>query len=195
MARSRRYTLRARAEAVEQTRLRILSCARDALFGLPFDEVTLPRVAAQAEVTVQTVRNHFESKEGLLTALTEQLSRDLLDARRAAGPTDSATAAAMLAGEYERYGRAYTRLMAAVESSPALAAMAQRGRAEHLRWLEETFGHRLPPDARRRDQVLAALYAATDVGTWRLVRLDLGQGAEATIEVLTTLIDGALAAT
>lgn len=84
--------------------------------------------------------------------------------------------------------------MAAVESSPALAAMAERGRAEHRGWLEDTFANRLPADPRRREHALAALYAATDVGTWRLLRLDLGQGPEATIEVLTMLIDGALAA-
>lgn len=194
MARSRSYTLRARAEAVEQTRLRILACARDALFGLPFEELTLPRVAADALVTTQTVRNHFQSKEGLLNALAERLSEDLLGARRAAMPADSAAVAAMLATEYERYGRAYIRLMAAVEGSPAMAAMAERGRGEHRRWLEDTFGHRLPADSHHRESMLAALYAATDVGTWRLLRSDLKHDAQTTIEVLRMLIDGALAA-
>ena len=191
MRKPRPYTLKTRAEAVESTRLRILHCARQALFSLPFDRVTLPEVAAHAGVTVQTVRNHFHSKEGLLNALAEQLSSDLLHARRTAAPTDSAEAAAMLAAEYELYGGAYTRLMTAVEASPALSAMAQRGRREHRRWLEVTFAQRLPSDPQRREHTLAALYAATDVGTWRLLRLDLEQSREATVDVLTTLIDGA----
>lgn len=194
MAPTRPYTLRARAEAAEQTRLRILACAREALFSLPFRELTLPYVAAQAQVTTQTVRNHFESKEGLLHALTAQLSEDLLAARRTPGPAGSAEVADRLGEEYEAYGRAYFRLMAAVETSPAMAEMAEHGRAAHRAWLEETLGHRLPAEGPRRERALAALYAATDVGTWRLLRVDLGQSAEATSQIMQTLVDGVLAA-
>lgn len=193
MAPTRTYTLKARGEALEQTRARILACARDALFSLPFGELTLPHVATQAQVTTQTVRNHFDSKEGLLQALTEQLSKELLHARDTAAPTGSAEAAAVLAEEYEAYGRAYIRLLAAMEGSPAMTAMGERGRAEHRRWLEETFAERLPEDGERREHAVAALYAATDVGTWRLLRVDLGHTAQATVAVMRTLIDGALA--
>ena len=106
-------------------------------------------------------------------------------------PADGAAVADMLAAEYELYGRAYIRLMAAVDGSPALAAMAERGRVEHRRWLEDTFGHRLPADSQQRECTLAALDAASDVGTWRLLRSDLGYDAQTTIEVLRMLIDGA----
>jgi AcrR family transcriptional regulator len=193
MASTRPYTLKARAEAVEQTRARILACARDALFSLPFGELTLPYVAAQAQVTTQTVRNHFESKEGLLRALTEQLSEDLLGARQAAAPVGSAQAAAMLAEEYEAYGHAYIRLVAAMEGSPAMRAMGEHARAEHRRWLEDTFAERLPEAGEHRERAVAALYAATDVGTWRLLRVDLGHSAQTTVAVIRTLIDGVLA--
>ena len=189
----RRYVLKARAETVEQTRRRILAKAREVLFTLPFDELTLPLVAGRSGVTTQTVRNHFDSKEGLLLALADHISEDLIQSRKEAAPGDSAAAAATLAAEYETYGHAVTRLLSATEHSPALAAMAARGRAEHHQWLESTFGDRIPAERAARRRALAALYAATDVGTWRLLRVDLGLSRRMTRDVMRTLIDGALA--
>jgi AcrR family transcriptional regulator len=200
VAAKRQYVLKARADAVERTRTRILAEARQALFTLPFEELTLPLVAERAGVTTQTVRNHFDSKEGLIVALTDAIGDELLENRRAAAPSDSASAAAVLATEYESYGHAVARLLAAAEHSPAMAAMAAHGRQEHLRWLEDTFADRLPdgrtPAGRNaRRHTLAALYAATDVGTWRLLRLDLGHSQRLTTDVMRTLIDGALTST
>ncbi|HEU5000058.1 MAG TPA: TetR/AcrR family transcriptional regulator [Lapillicoccus sp.] len=188
----RHYVLRARATAVEQRRQRILAVAADALFTLPFDDLTLPLVAARAGVSTQTVRNHVESKEGLLRAVGDYLSERQRTSREAAAGLDSAGVARMLVREYETYGRAMTRLWAALERSPALSELAQRGRREHRAWLGTTFKDRLPTQARLREHRLAALYAATDVGTWRLLRLDLGHSERMTTDVMRTLIDGAL---
>lgn len=191
-ATARTYVLRARAEAQEETRRRILAEAKQILFAQPFDELTLPLVADRAGVTTQTVRNHVGSKEGLIVALTESLAEELTSGRREAAPTDTAGAIATLAAEYEAYGHAVSRLLAAAEHSEAMAAMAERGRREHRRWLETTFDDRLPTDRRARRRTLAALYAATDVGTWRLLRLDLGHSRRMTTEVMCTLTDGVL---
>ena len=57
---------------------------------------------------------------------------------------NEASAAAMLAAEYEQYGHAAGRLLAAAEHSPAMAAMAAHGRREHRRWLVSTFADHLP---------------------------------------------------
>src|SRR5690606_30601656 len=117
---------------------------------------------------------------------------ELLAARRAAAPTDTASAMEALAAEYEPYGHAVSRLLAAGEHSPALAAMAEHGRAAHREWLETTFAHRLPTARLARERTIAGLYAATDVGTWRLLRLDLGHSARMTIDVMCALTDGVL---
>lgn len=191
-AASRTYVLRARAEAQEETRRRILAEAKEILFSQPFDELTLPLVADRSGVTTQTVRNHVGSKEGLIVALTEAIAEELTSARREAAPADTATAMAMLAAEYEAYGHAVMRLLAAAEHSAAMAAMAERGRREHRAWLETTFADRLPTDRRTRNRTLAALYAATDVGTWRLLRLDLRHSRRMTTEVMCALTDGVL---
>ncbi|HSO65612.1 MAG TPA: helix-turn-helix domain-containing protein [Ornithinibacter sp.] len=189
----RRYDSRLRARGVEETRRGILLAARTILFTEPFDEFTLPRVARAAEVTTQTVRNHFGSKDGLLAALAVAVGVDLLERRRSAAPDDGATAAAFLAAEYEEYGRAAVRLRAASERSTALREMGEHGRVEHRRWLETLFGDGLPEDRRQRGQVLDSLYAATDVGTWWLLRVHLGRSRRATAETMGRLIAGALA--
>lgn len=191
-AASRTYVLRARAEAQEETRRRILTEAKEILFTRSFDDLTLSLVAERSGVTTQTVRNHVGSKEGLVVALTESLAEELTTARREGAPADTATAMSILAAEYETYGHAVSRLLAAGEQSAAMAAMAERGRREHHAWLETTFAERLPTDHRSRSRTLAALYAATDVGTWRLLRLDLGHSRRMTTEVMCALTDGVL---
>jgi len=47
-----------------------------------------------------------------------------------------------------------------------------------------TFAEHLPTGPAARRRTLAALYAATDVGTWRLLRLDLGHSRRVTTDVM-----------
>lgn len=191
--RNRRYVLKARAESTQRTRRRILEAARETLLTSAFDELTLPAVAGAAGVTTQTVRNHFDSKDGLLRALADTMAADQSQRRRQAAPVGSAAVAAMLVAEYEEYGAALSRLLPATERSPVLAEIVRRGRREHHEWLEATFAGHLPSRKAARRRALAGLYAATDVGTWRLVRLDLGHSREMTADVIRALIDGILA--
>ena len=71
----------------------------------------------------------------------------------------------------------------------------QFARRRHPASLEETFGARPPADAPIRRRALAALYAVTDVGTWKLLRRDLGHSRADTSAVLQSLIRAALATT
>ena len=57
-----------RAAAVEATRERILDAACDAFLASWYDEVTLRGVAVAADVALQTLVNHFGSKEALYGA-------------------------------------------------------------------------------------------------------------------------------
>ncbi|GAB2988705.1 TetR/AcrR family transcriptional regulator [Actinotalea caeni] len=196
MARARRpYRSPVRERTAAATRQRILSVARSALLGAPFAEFTLSRVARDAGVTTQTVRDHFGAKDDLLRALADALSEDLGTSRRAAPAASTAAAVGKLLDEYEDYGLAAAGLLVAAEHSEALAAMVARGREEHRAWLEEVFGDRLPSGADAppaRERCLAALYAATDVGTWRLLRHDLGHSREMTAAVMRDLVDATL---
>lgn len=65
----RRYDSPLRAAQARQTRLRILSAARDVLKEEGFARVTLETVARAAGVSVQTILANFGNKAGLFEAL------------------------------------------------------------------------------------------------------------------------------
>ena len=65
MKSTRSYTMNTRADAVADTRDRIIRSAIGLLLESWYDDVTLAAIAAAAGVSHQTVLNHFESKEGV----------------------------------------------------------------------------------------------------------------------------------
>jgi AcrR family transcriptional regulator len=182
----------ARAGSVERTRERILAAARDRFFDLPYDDVRLAEIAAAAGVSEQTVLNHFTSKERLLLAVAEFVAPEVESLRSPTVPGDVDAAVRGLMRQYEALGDANVRLVAVAERIPELARGIEFGRARHLAWLEESFGDALPvaPAARRR--AVAALYAVTDVGTWKLLRRDLGRPRADTARILRGLLRSAL---
>jgi AcrR family transcriptional regulator len=191
---ARTYRMGARAEGVERTRERILRAARRQFFALPYDEVRLAGIAAEAGVTQQTLLNHFSSKDGLVAALVEIVEPEIAALRVDVRPGDVRAAVRGLVRQYEAIGDANIRLEAAAERVPAVAAAVAAARTEHTAWLERVFGPQLPADPRARRRALAALYVATDVGSWRLLRRDLGHSRADTTAVLQSLIEAALAA-
>ena len=64
-----------RAAAAEATRERIVEVALEAFSTRWYDEVTLRGVARDAGVALQTVRNHFASKDELFRAAVERIGR------------------------------------------------------------------------------------------------------------------------
>lgn len=59
-------------------------------------------------------------------------------------------------------------------------------------WLVATLGRYLPAEPEQRAVVVDALDAATDVGTWKLLRRDLRLSEPRTAAAMETLIRGAL---
>ena len=177
----------ARAEATAATRDRILDAATAHFLERWYDEVTLSAIAADAGVTQQTVINHFGSKEGLLAAAVERIGPE----RHRRG-SDRLDPVERVVADYELGGDAVIRLLALEERVPALHPLLEIGRASHRTWLEETFGDRLPRAKARRDVGLAALVAATDAYTWKLLRRDIGLSRTATVKSMRRLVDGAL---
>ncbi len=184
--------MQARAVAVGRTRERILAAARDRFFQLPYDEVRLAEIATAAGVTQQTLLNHFSSKEGLLLAVVEFVKPQIEAMRGPVVPGDVDTAVRGLMRQYEALGDANVRLAAVAERIPELARAVEFGRAHHTAWLEATFAESLPGERRPRRRMVAALYAVTDVGTWKLLRRDLGHSRVETAAVLKSLLRAAL---
>ena len=192
---TRSYRMQARAQGVQRTRERILTAARRRFLEMPYDDIRLAEVAAEAGVTQQTLLNHFSSKEGLLVALVDVLGPEIEAMRGPVAPGDADAAVRGLMRQYEALGDANVRLSALAERIPTLAQAVEVARARHTAWLEETFGPDLPDDAGGRRRAIAALYAVTDVGTWKLLRRDLGHSRAETTTVLQSLLRAALATT
>ena len=190
---TRTYRMQARADGVGRTRERILAAARDHFVERAYDEVRLTEVASDAGVTQQTLLNHFSSKEGLFLGLVEVLTPEIEAMRGEVAPGDVRDAVRALMRQYEALGDANTRLQAVVERIPVLGQAVETARAHHVAWLERIFGEQLPAERRDHRRALAALYAVTDVGTWKLLRRDLGHSRAETTAVLEALLRAVLA--
>ena len=180
----------ARAAAVEATRERILDAAYQAFMGRWYDDVTLRDVAANAGVALQTVVNHFGTKEALYGEVSDRFDDSIHAARWTVAPGDVAAIVTTLVDDYERTGEVVLRLLALEDRVPVVRPMIARGRRSHREWVEHMFGSPLTGlrgAARRRR--IAQLVVALDVYTWKLLRLDNGLSREHTIAAIREMVE------
>lgn len=188
----RLYRQTARATATEATGERILNSFLRRFQTQWFDEITLDVVAKDAGVTIQTVLRRFGAKEQLLQATAEHL-RKAIHARRAVDSGDVLRSVDVLAADYEAVGNLVWRVLAQEQRYPALKALAELGRAEHRQWLSEVFRpwlNELAPKARAAR--LDALFVATDLYVWKLVRRDLGRPVSTFKSIVRDMVRAAL---
>ncbi|WP_183099704.1 TetR/AcrR family transcriptional regulator [Nocardioides pelophilus] len=188
MKTKRAYTMGARADAVQETRKRILESA----FGLAdtklFTEITLDEVARGAGVSVQTVLRQFGSRDGLVDATMAYAERAVSDERET--PVgDPAAAVRVIVDHYERRGRTALLMLAQEDHDATVAGLTSRGKAMHRSWVETAFA----PFVRAADPSLDLLVVATDVYTWKLLRLDRGLSRAQTQKRMLDLVDAILA--
>ncbi|WP_394841739.1 TetR/AcrR family transcriptional regulator [Pendulispora brunnea] len=184
----RGYKQTARAETAEETRERILRVGAEQFLKRPYEEVTLHTLAEAAQVSRQTLLNHFGSKEGLL----EAVARRKTSARDRAEPGDLEGGIEVLLDDYEHMGDGTVRLLALESSLPVAKSLLAEGRANHRQWLERLCDEYLPRRDDERARVLAALHAATDVCAWKLLRRDLGISRAETARTFRCFVRAAL---
>jgi AcrR family transcriptional regulator len=187
MKTTRKYTMGARAQAVDATRRRIM----DALIALagerPFAEVTLDAIAERAGVSVQTVLRQFGSRDGLFAEAMDAAMVDAEDERRTP-PGDVGAAVRIVVDHYERRGRT-ALLMLAQEGYDDVARKAtDRGKAMHRDWVRDAFAPATDDEA-----LLDLLVVASDVYTWKLLRIDRGHSRTVTERRMHQLVDAVLA--
>ncbi|MEO6204118.1 MAG: TetR/AcrR family transcriptional regulator [Mycobacteriales bacterium] len=184
--------MRARAEAAEQTRHRILRATLDLATETLTLAPVLTAVAERAGVSVQTVLRHFGSSSGLLDAV-EVFARAQVAEERAAPAGDVTAAIAVLIEHYERRGE-WALVMLGQERKDARARRAtQDGRRLHREWVQAVFGPQL---AARQDAarlpLTDLLVVATDVYAWKLLRHDRQLSREQVESRLTALVTAVL---
>jgi len=188
----RRYQMRDRAASAEATRRRIIDATIALSLERGWPEITMREIAAKAGVALQTVVNHFGSKDGVLLASIESgRSRAVFaEHRLSAPPDDIRRAIQLLVRDYERTGDTVIGALALEGRVPGLGPVLAEGRAVHRDWVARTFPAALAGlDDAQGSRRLALLIAATDVYTWKLLRRDQGLGAAETIACMSELVE------
>jgi AcrR family transcriptional regulator len=171
----RSYDMALRTRRAETTAERIREAGWSRFSKRGYDEVSLAEVAEAAAVSVPTVRAHFANKERLFLAGYVVWGMAAIENREAARQADPVAAVRSLLKDYERQGTVGLHLLAEEDRFPAVREMTDGGRAYHRWWLSEVFADHLAgltPGIRRRR--VAQLFLATDVRSWKLLRIDLG---------------------
>ncbi len=178
-----------RADAVAETRERILQAAITEFWHRPTTEIALDEVATRAEVSVQTVLRHFGSKQGLFEAAGERETARLSEQRDTTEPGDLEGAVTLLVDHYEEMGDHVLRLLAEEQRTPSLRRIADQGRTTHRTWCRRVFADALTPlRGVERQRRLAQLVAVCDVYTWKLLRRDAGLSRRQTERAITELL-------
>ena len=179
----------ARAAAAEATRERIIEVAARAFLEHWHDDVTLRGIAGEAGVALQTVVNHFGSKEALFAVATQRVGDHIEQTRFSVRPGDLDGALRTLIDDYETRGNSYLRTLAVEDRIPVVRPMLERGRDGHEKWVETVFTAALDGlTGDDRDRRMAQLVVATDVYTWKLLRRDKGLSPEQTAIAMRELV-------
>ena len=183
MKTQRAYSMELRAAAAEATSERILGAAMAAFLEHWYDDVTIASVAKRAGVSGQTVLNHFQSKEGLFTAVHQRFGEEISARRYRPEPGDLRGAVEALVEDYELTGDAVVRFLALEEKVPSLGPVLALGRMGHREWVETMF---------RAPELVPELVVATDVYTWKLLRRDQGLSRDETVASILKIVEALL---
>ena len=180
----------------DETERQILDAAAEIIATEDFDALSMRRVAAQAKVSLSTVVRHFGTKDALLAALVGQGGgddeRDAL--RRSMEPGDVAAAVRAVVGDYEDAGHQLLHMLAQEHRFPALSALLDLGRRGHRTWVRWAFSPQLAGrTASGRTRLEDLLVVATDVYTWKLLRIDRRLSERATRAAMTELCEAVVA--
>jgi AcrR family transcriptional regulator len=189
MTGTRSYRMVTRAAAAEVTRERIIEAACDAFGEHWYEDVTLRGVASDADVALQTVVNHFGSKDALFAAAAERMGARIHEVRWSVTPGDIDGAVTALVDDYERTGDGIVRMLAVEDRVPVVRPTLALGREGHQQWVEQVFAAALAGKrGQARTRRVAQLVAVTDVYTWKLLRRDKGFDRKQTVMAMRELV-------
>ncbi len=190
MKSTRTYRMGARADTVADTRRRIVAAFFELGRERMIPDISLEDVAAAAGVSVQTILRHFKSRAGLVEVTMDYAITTVTEERHTpVGDVDAAVTA--IVGHYEARGHTALLMLAQESSDPQVAELTRRGRAMHRTWVEDVFA----PFADPGDPLIDLLVVATDVYTWKLLRLDRRYSRTRTEQLMhrlaTSILEGA----
>ncbi len=192
MKATRSYVMTTRADAVAQTRERILRAALGRTDRLPLSAVTLADIAADAGVSVQTVLRQFGSRDAVIDAGVELGISEVVEERKAPH-NDLPGAMSVLLDHYEARGDTAILLLGQEMSDPHAARITAQGRAMHRTWVEDVFTPQLGDvTGSEREEMIDMLVIATDAYTWKILRRDRGLSRKVVEKRMLRLVETVL---
>lgn len=186
----RPYSSPKRAEAAAATRSRVLEATIALGAAKRIADTSLEDVASAAGVTVKTVLRQFGSRADLFAEASATVRSRIVAERRA--PTEALPdAMKALLDHYEADGAMALRLLAQEDDDPLVASITAQGKELHRQWVTEVFAGALR-SAPQREELINLLVVATDVYTWKLLRLDRHLSRARTQAHMTRLVSALL---
>lgn len=183
----RTYDNSNRARSAARTTETITKAAEQLLIDSSLNDITLNTIAARAEVTVQTVIRHMGSLEGCLQAVAERVYERVQKQREIMEPGNISGAIDNLIHHYEKEGKLVLNLLAREQTGDSFASeLTKSGRTYHRKWMIELIS---PLMKKYQPDIVDALVAATDIYTWKLLRLDIGRSAEETKKTMILMVN------
>jgi AcrR family transcriptional regulator len=192
MKTTRTYTMTARAEAAERTRVGILDATIRLANTRRLSDISLDDIAAEAGVSVQTVLRRFGSRTGLMETATLHALEQVHEERQT--PVgDVAGAIDVVVDHYELRGDGVILLLAQESTDPQVRQITDTGRRLHREWVETVFAPYLSDSRATRTQLVDLLAVATDVYTWKQLRRDRGLDRATTTQRIHDLVAALIA--
>ncbi|PWN07331.1 TetR/AcrR family transcriptional regulator [Rhodohalobacter mucosus] len=183
---ARTYDMSSRSQKAAETTQNIIEATERLITETSLQEISLRSIARESGVTVQTVLRHMKSRDGCLHAVAERVSSRVEMQRGVSEPGNITEAISKLVEHYEEEGKLVLNLLAQEHSGDSFASvLTNEGRAYHLKWVERCFGPHL---SGKSSEIFDGIVVATDIYTWKLLRLDLGRSIGTTNKVIVGMV-------
>jgi AcrR family transcriptional regulator len=180
----------ARADGAAATRERLLTAASRNFATRPYEDVRLSEIAAEAEVTAQTLHTQFGSKEQLFTTVAMRWGLQEIARRDEAPVGQVREAIKILFDRYEANGHTVLHMLSEEKRIPAVRRITDTGRAYHRDWVTRTFRPLLRGlQGRARERRLTAIVIATDLLVWKLLRDDMQLDRPTAEQIVTEMVN------
>jgi AcrR family transcriptional regulator len=190
----RAYRQELRARQTDANTARIVGATLALIAGAPrLSQITLEDIARESGLTVRTILRRFGSRDSALEAGFIRLKEEFGRMRVSTPPGDVDAAVKSVVDQYEQIGPLNVRALEQEHELPLLHRALDEARRYHRQWLAQVFRPTLGRfSADERERRLTALYAATDVYLWKLLRRDLKCSRRNTEDTIRRLVLGVL---
>lgn len=172
---SRRYTLRARADAVQRSRSAILAATRQELARVGYGALRVADVARRARLSARTVYEHFPSRAALAEAALRERAdalRERVSRWRPRGTEPDATLDELVSFHAQTYREEHALLETLVEGAPPAIArrLLRELDAERLRIIARTVSQLAGRNGLRvrTGEAVALIHATLAYPAWRI---------------------------